>query len=764
MTLVVLFYLSSFLIITFANTFIPPTFLDYSCPPTKNFTVNSTYHSNLNLLFSSLPSNVVFHETTSGEDPDKVYGLFLCRGDLNSTACHDCVISAIRDVTKHCPIKKEAVIWYDECHLRYSNQPFFSLVAEDSSISMPSPENVTEPEKADDLVAVVLRLMSEAARKAAYSPNKFAGVKRGNLRINQTLYGLVQCTQDLSSGDCSRCLEEVNAEFSECCRGKKGGRVFTPSCSARFEFYLFFKESFFSTLEPAPVRASARLLEQVNQSTDAGPGPTLNTPGTVVTYKPGPTANATRTVPYEQAPTPNATRTVPYKQAPTPPTLSPSKAPAPAPATEEEPIPPKPPVVQAMPPKPPIFKHMPSQIARKRRQAIWIAIGTIIPTILVLLLSGFFLLPTWRRYKEEKAKRRALKVLRLGDEHNVLQERHQGESKDFPIFPLGQILEATGYFSDENKLGEGGFGPVYKGVLADGKEIAVKRLSTTSGQGLQEFKNEVVLIAKLQHNNLVRLLGCCLEEKELLLIYEYMPNKSLNFHLFDLTKGIHLHWKTRVSIINGIARGLLYLHEDSRLKIIHRDLKTGNILLDHEMKPKISDFGMARIFCGNQIEASTNRVVGTYGYMAPEYAMNGIFSVKSDVFSFGVLLLEIISGRKNTGFYLSEDSQSLIAYAWKLWCEGKALELMDPTMVQSCVPVELLKFIHIGLLCVQEDPTNRPTMSTVVVMLVSDAVKLPKPTQPAFSFAWTVAKSDQSPSNGKGCSINEVTLSNLVPR
>ncbi|KAI4312373.1 hypothetical protein MLD38_037187 [Melastoma candidum] len=243
-----------------------------------------------------------------------------------------------------------------------------------------------------------------------------------------------------------------------------------------------------------------------------------------------------------------------------------------------------------------------------------------------------------------------------------LQGENPLSSQDMLLMRLSVICAATGDFSEENKLGQGGFGPVYKGVLLDGKEIAVKRLSRASGQGLIELKNEVDLIARLQHRNLVRLLGFCLEQHEMMLVYEYMPNKSLDFFLFDQSKSGSLDWKKRFSIIGGISRGLLYLHEDSRLRIIHRDLKASNILLDHEMNPKISDFGMARIFGVNQDEAATNRVVGTYGYMSPEYAMGGIFSVKSDVFSFGVLLLEIVSGRKNSSFHIIEQGESLLTF------------------------------------------------------------------------------------------------------
>ncbi|XP_010273261.1 PREDICTED: G-type lectin S-receptor-like serine/threonine-protein kinase At4g03230 isoform X2 [Nelumbo nucifera] len=282
-----------------------------------------------------------------------------------------------------------------------------------------------------------------------------------------------------------------------------------------------------------------------------------------------------------------------------------------------------------------------------------------------------------------------------------------------PFFNFETIAAVTENFSDSNKLGQGGFGPVYKGQLPGGQEIAVKRLSRSSGQGLEEFKNEVLLISKLQHRNLVRLLGYSIKGDEKILLYEYMPNKSLDSFIFDQTHRLLLNWEMCFNIIMGIARGLLYLHQDSRLRVIHRDLKTSNILLDEEMNPKISDFGLARIFGGKQTEGNTSRVVGTYGYMSPEYALDGLFSIKSDVFSFGVVLLEIISGKKNTGFYQSEHTLTLLGYAWKLWKEGKMLALTDKSLCESCNAFEVTKCIHVALLCVQEEADDRPTMSNV---------------------------------------------------
>ncbi|WOG85284.1 hypothetical protein DCAR_0104472 [Daucus carota subsp. sativus] len=296
------------------------------------------------------------------------------------------------------------------------------------------------------------------------------------------------------------------------------------------------------------------------------------------------------------------------------------------------------------------------------------------------------------------------------------------------------VESATKSFSDSNKLGEGGFGAVYKGTLENGQEVAVKRLSSGSVQGEQEFKNEIILVARLQHRNLVRLLGFSFKGTERLLIYEFVPNASLDHLIFDLEKRSYLDWEKRYKIIGGVARGLLYLHEDSRLRIIHRDLKAGNILLDGEMNPKIADFGMARLFNLDETQGMTNRIVGTYGYMAPEYALYGQFSVKSDVFSFGVLLLEIVSGRKNYSFFQNgENTGDLASFAWKNWRQGTASKVIDPVLRNSSGSVhEMMRCIHIGLLCVQEDASDRPTMASVVLMLNSFSLTLAVPSEPAF--------------------------------
>ncbi|THU54293.1 hypothetical protein C4D60_Mb10t23530 [Musa balbisiana] len=345
------------------------------------------------------------------------------------------------------------------------------------------------------------------------------------------------------------------------------------------------------------------------------------------------------------------------------------------------------------------------------------------------------------------------RISRRTEESTVVGDSSGNQGLDSQQYDIDIIKAATNYFDHGNKLGEGGFGPVYKGRFADGQVIAVKRLSERSGQGTKEFKNEVEVISRLQHRNLVKLLGYCIHGEEKLLVYEFMPNKSLDFFLFDATNSRTLDWRKRYSIIEGVARGLVYLHRDSRLRIIHRDLKTSNILLDEQFNPKISDFGMARIFGGDQIQETTKRVVGTIGYMSPEYAMGGKFSEKSDVFSFGVLVLEILSGKKNS-YYLNDDddeSIGLLGYAWRLWEEHRILELVDPSLGDSCNSSRVMRCIKLGLLCVQEFPADRPTMSMVLSLLNSDADDLPEPKPVAFFGARGKLESSES------CSVNDVT-------
>ncbi|KAL3636833.1 hypothetical protein CASFOL_019132 [Castilleja foliolosa] len=312
------------------------------------------------------------------------------------------------------------------------------------------------------------------------------------------------------------------------------------------------------------------------------------------------------------------------------------------------------------------------------------------------------------------------------------KSKSNNNDSELPVFKLSTILAATNNFSRENIIGEGGFGPVYRGYLSSEEEIAVKRMSRTSGQGLLELKNEVILIAKLQHRNLVRLLGCCIEGEERLLIYEYLQNKSLDYFVFDQNQRKLLTWPKRFDIIMGVARGLLYLHHDSRLKIIHRDLKTSNILLDENLNPKISDFGLARIFEEDHWFGRTKRVVGTYGYMSPEYAIDGKYSVKSDIFSLGVVLLEIVSGEKNRAFDHSSHYYSLLGHAWLLWKENRVLELMDESLNDTFVESEVKRCIQVGLLCVQKFPEDRPVMSSVLFMLGTDGAILPEPEEPGF--------------------------------
>ncbi|KAI9128048.1 hypothetical protein K1719_001041 [Acacia pycnantha] len=627
-------------------------------PEFQDYPLNSTFHNNLELLLGSLSGNISasgFYNTSTGEDPDRVYGLALCRGDINSTICKDCVQKASQDILNNCK-SQDAMIWYDLCEVRYSFQMFISMMVYTGKYpdEINQAKNVSNPARFSH---VLTYLMNNLSNEAAFVPSKnmFAS---GEIEFSQkiTIYGLVQCTRDISGTLCYNCLNSARGDLGACCSSRESGTVLSRTCNVRFGLSQFFNTS------------SQYLVVYPNSK-----GGKLKT---------------------------------------------------------------------------------------------WMLVLIICASVFILaILTGFciacFLKKQGEDRDDEKSEKMLLQQLATPKSVTITQDGELISSEELVFMSFATIKFATDDFSDSNKLGQGGFGSIYKGVLPDGNEIAVKRLSRKSWQGTEEFKNEVILIAKLQHKNLVKLLGCGLEGEEKFLIYEYMSNQSLDKFIFDSEKRSQLDWNTCYGIIMGIARGLLYLHEESRLRIIHRDLKPNNILLDHDMVAKISDFGMARIFCENQSTANTKRVVGTYGYMAPEYAMGGLFSVKSDIFSFGVILLEIISGKRSSGFYATELASSLLAYAWKLWNEGKEMEFVDPQLKEACLSSEVLRCMNIGLLCVQEDPEDRPTMSDVMVLLGSESMSLPQPKQPAFSVGRSV-KVD--PSLLTTSSVNHIMVSSVQPR
>uniref|UniRef100_A0A7N0VII5 Protein kinase domain-containing protein n=1 Tax=Kalanchoe fedtschenkoi TaxID=63787 RepID=A0A7N0VII5_KALFE len=332
------------------------------------------------------------------------------------------------------------------------------------------------------------------------------------------------------------------------------------------------------------------------------------------------------------------------------------------------------------------------------------------------------------------------KFIKASKLHKLLAKKGTSQAADFfsgnlrtvSYFEFQQLKKATKNFHPGNLLGRGGFGPVYKGKLQDGRLVAVKKLALNkSQQGEPEFLAEVRMFTSIQHKNLVRLLGCCSDGPQRVLVYEYMKNKSLDHILYGKTDQF-LPWSTRYQIILGIARGLQYLHEDSHWRIIHRDIKASNILLDEKFHPKIGDFGLARFFPEDQAYLSTT-FAGTLGYTAPEYAIRGELTEKADIYSFGVLVLEIISCRKNTDLALPSEMQYLPEYAWKLHERSKVLDLVDPKLGESgYVEDEVLQAIHVAFLCLQPHPNQRPPMSEIVAMLTSKTQRREIPAKPVF--------------------------------
>ncbi|KAM3200008.1 cysteine-rich receptor-like protein kinase 44 [Capsicum annuum] len=642
---------------------------DYYCPnTTTTYNIsNSSYHSNLNLLLSTLSNaskEYQFYNFSTGgrSNSERIYGLFMCRADFLSLSCQDFVTRAVDEIVELCPRRKTAIFWSDDNLLRYSNRLIFPDPDYSSIINKPNKPfvllntNKISIHEQSRFKKKLGEMMDDMANRAAgdRSIGKKFAIREANSSGDITLYALAQCIPDMSSSSCLNCLRNVINVLHKCCDELRGARVQFPSCFMRHEVYPFYNQH--------------------------------NVPA--------------------------------------------------------------------------LSKHQGHNGIYKTELLIIVCVVIAIVILLFILSIGVFhLLERRRRMKRNSIPKEMNNDVAVDLIGGILT----AESLQYDF---STIEAATDYFSMENKIGVGGFGDVYKGELVSGQEIAVKRLSRLSSQGVEEFKNEVVLVAKLQHRNLVRLLGFCLEGEEKILIYEFVPNKSLDYFLFDTKTQATLSWSVRDKIIRGIVRGLVYLHEDSRPRIIHRDLKASNILLDKDMNPKISDFGMARIFGVNQTEGSTKIIVGTYGYMSPEYAMHGQFSVKSDVFSFGVLLLEIISGKRNRSFYQEDKFDDLLIHAWKLWKDGRAMELVDPTLIgHSNSMLEIMRCIHIGLLCVQNNLDERPTTALIAHILNTDSVILPKPNHPATYKDYTrIGNTDQLPSNSISSSVFQELISEIYPR
>ncbi|XP_056686613.1 cysteine-rich receptor-like protein kinase 10 isoform X2 [Spinacia oleracea] len=607
-----------FLLLKNVSAVSQPNYFFTNCEASANYTQNSIYRENLYQLLSELGGQASlsdFYNITKGETPDIVYGTFYCRRDLNREFCRDCVQAAAQMIIRNCTTQKEAVVWYQECTLRYANRPIFGLDEDDERYSWWfSPDNVSNP---NQLQTVLFRTMGSLIQSAAYN-NSNHGYATGDAPFPPypTLYGLVQCSNDILGPPCERCLRRIYRDMQTCCNG---GRlwimIFRTNCQMRYNM-----APFYSPLAPPP-----------------------------------------------------------------PPSLPGSTG----------------------------------------KGVLFYITRVVVPVagFVLLLLCVLVVFCVCKRRKKQQTP--SVCDPPIENNNPVLNSNEsnieQSNPSDSLQYSLDTIKFATRNFSMDNKLGEGGFGAVYKGRLPDGQEVAVKRLSEDSRQGHREFTNEVQLVAKLQHRNLVKLLGFCLEGEEKLLIFEFVSNLSLDKFLFDPNRRKYLDWETRFRIITGIARGLLYLHVDSRVKIIHRDLKTSNILLDEQMNPKIADFGTARLMKIDHTQANTTKIFGTFGYMAPEYTAAGVFSVKSDVYSFGVMVLEIVSGQSNNLFIQSFGQDSLLSHAQKLWNTGTIMELVDPSLGNNFSRAEILRCVQVGLFSVQEDPSSRPTMESVLLILQNNS-------------------------------------------
>ncbi|XP_015066642.1 cysteine-rich receptor-like protein kinase 2 isoform X2 [Solanum pennellii] len=508
-----------------------------------------------------------------------------------------------------------------------------------------------------------------------------------------TSYALAQCYGDLSLPDCALCYAEVRTILPQCFP-HNGGRIYLDGCFVRVETYTFYDQYLGPedmhvcgnrTIKGTLFQQNARRAIQqavVN-------APTNNGYARAQVSGPGP-SNATAYV-----------LTDCWK------TLSANSCAACLRNASES-------MLGCLP------WSEDHHIAGK------VVVIVVLSSVVVLGVAVFIGFGVWKNKQIQKKRKGAADVEKL------VKTLHKNNLN----FKYSTLEKSTRSFEEANKLGQGGFGTVYKGVLADGKEIAVKRLFFNNKHRAADFCNEVNIISSIQHKNLTRLLGYSCSGPESLLVYELLPNQSLDRFIFDPIKGKALNWEKRFEIIIGTAEGMVYLHENTNTRIIHRDIKASNILLDSRLRAKIADFGLVRSFQEDKSHIST-AVAGTLGYMAPEYLARGQLTEKADVYSFGVLLLEIVTGRQNNKRNNNEYTVSLVSDVWEHYKRGMVEELFDPNLMLHNyhtinVRNEVARVLHVGLLCTQEIPTLRPSMSKALQMFIKKDEELPPPTKPPF--------------------------------
>ncbi|RWR76437.1 LEAF RUST 10 DISEASE-RESISTANCE LOCUS RECEPTOR-LIKE PROTEIN KINASE-like protein 2.4 [Cinnamomum micranthum f. kanehirae] len=714
---------------------------------------SKAFQTNLRLLLTSLISKAHstsgFYNNSIGETPDRVYGLVLCRGDVASDMCLNCLINITNDITRHCMDSTQGVAWYDHCLVRYNNHEFFGVIDTGRFFQI---QNWTRKEhsKIDPRRFLWGLVESAPSQPLMFSMNKLE-VKKDYLSQSETRYGLVQCTRDLNRHDCRTCLNELMKDYKSCCEGMRRWRIIAGSCSIWYDdrpffFELGYSESlrmlgenknyitygslFAPSAQPYPSRGNpyerGNLSSPAPQTPDSTPPITTpalppsisnTTPATTTPPPPHSISNAT---PATTTPPPapaSISNTTPATATPPPPltslpTVTPGAQPplAPEPTTE----------IIIGPSISSNFSGLGPKVPRKKAHFPLVIIGVSIPGILIFMAAVVLLFFLYRRKSNNKT------TITKDVETFLKNNGSLGPKR----YKYSELKKMTNSFRDE--VGHGGFGCVFKGRLPDGRLVAVKVLSESKGNG-QDFINEVASIGKTYHVNVVSLLGFCFEGFKRALIYEYMPNGSLDRYIYgEKPRSMNpLGWDKLYKIALEIARGLEYLHVRCSMRILHLDIKPHNILLDENFCPKISDFGLAKLCPTKESTISSLTPRGTIGYTAPEvHCRNfGGVSYKSDVYSYGMMVLEMVGGRRNID---AEAETSQIYFPqWIYKClNQQGSDIRVEGLATGAEEEMARKMILVGLWCIQMSPVDRPSMSRVVEIFQGSIEDVPMPPNP----------------------------------